>query len=417
MDKKTKGAWVVHHGRKISTDVRAASEYSTIDLAYKSASLLARMAESNQAILRHAEVVAAVKIGGLNPKTEMEACLAQLEANRLIQRSAHGVEVLGLSGETALSHASTLLDNNDPQSNEMAAINLAEKASEAPLSAVEAIEYIGDMHRLTKADSADFITNASEIGFVDAEGDGADRLLFNGNLFRRENAEKTKKVLASLSAGEIAKLSEFDSLLKASGYVMHSKAEAVMGSALLSKVKAAALYDMNVVSNEAGEHVFITSPASFHKFTNPMTEDAFDHAKALVSALSYGMSQSSSTRGRIWGIGLLLGKLIRGGTVGPAPAIGFDYRALEFERVVQIIDGGDGSFKMRLLKREVGEIALQVLQGGNAAATALETLPSAGMRAYTAPEVARARMRKTQTTASKTQTRNLLSAVRVGVTI
>ncbi|MFF9385852.1 hypothetical protein ACF1A3_35890, partial [Streptomyces globisporus] len=73
--------------------------------------------------------------------------------------------------------------------------------------------------------------------------------------------------------------------------------------------------------------------------------------------------------------------------------------------------------KMRLLKREVGEIALQVLQGGNAAATALETLPSAGMRAYTAPEVARARMRKTQTTASKTQTRNLLSAVRVGVTI
>ncbi|KAB7782818.1 hypothetical protein [Methylorubrum populi] len=281
MDKKTKGAWVIHHGRKISSDVRAASEYSAIDLAYKSASLLARMAESDQAVLKPSEVIAAVKIGGLNPKTEMEACLAQLETNRLIERSAHGVEVLGLSGETALSHASTLLDNNDPQPNELAAIDLAEKASAAPLSAFEAAEYIGDIHRLTKTDSVDFIANASELGFVDAEGEGVDKLLFNGNLFRRENAEKTRKVLASLSDNEVNKLSEFDALLKTSGYIIHSKAEDLLGGPLLSKAKAAALYDMNIVSNEAGDHVFITSPASFHKFTNPMTEDAFDHAKAL----------------------------------------------------------------------------------------------------------------------------------------
>ena len=187
----------------------------------------------------------------------------------------------------------------------------------------------------------------------------------------------------------------------------------MLGDILFSKVRAAALYDMNIVSNEAGDHVFITSPGSFHKFSNPLTEDAFDHAKALVAALTYGMTHSSAARGQIWGIELLLGKLIAGGTVGPATAIGNDYRALELERVVQTEPAGYG-FRMRLLKKEVGIIALEVLKGKNAAAAALETLPSAGMRSYTAPEAARVRLRKGQTAVSKAQTRTLLSAVRGG---
>lgn len=187
----------------------------------------------------------------------------------------------------------------------------------------------------------------------------------------------------------------------------------MLGDSLFAKVRAASLYDMNIVSNEAGDHVFITSPGSFHKFSNPLTEDAFDHAKALVAALTYGMTHSSTARGQIWGIERLLGKLIRGGTVGPATAIGNDYRALELERVVQTEPAGYG-FKMRLLKREVGVIALEVLKGRNAAAAALEMLPSAGMRSYTAPEVARVRLRKNQSAASRAQTRSLLSAVRGG---
>jgi hypothetical protein len=44
MDKQTKGAWVIHHGRKVSGDQRGASEYSAIDLAAKAASLLGRLA-------------------------------------------------------------------------------------------------------------------------------------------------------------------------------------------------------------------------------------------------------------------------------------------------------------------------------------------------------------------------------------
>lgn len=319
-----------------------------------------------------------------------------------------------MTGASALIHAADLFEDNDPQPAERAAISLAELSSQAPVPAKRAIEFIGDAHKLTKTDAAEFVQQAFKIGFVDAEGEGVDRLLFNGNLFRRDTANKTIKVLSSLSSAEQTKLSEFEAKLKSKGAVVASQASALLGEILFSKVRAAALYDMNIVSNEAGDHVFITAPGAFHKFSNPLTEDAFDHAKALVAALCYGMSQSPHVRGRIWGIDLLLGKLIRGGTVGPAPAIGNDYRALELDRVVQTERAGNG-FTMRLLKREVGVIALEVLRGRNAAAAALEILPSAGMRSYTPPEVARVGLRKKQSAASKAQTRSLLSAVRGGV--
>lgn len=67
---------------------------------------------------------------------------------------------------------------------------------------------------------------------------------------------------------------------------------------------------------------------------------------------------------------------------------------------------------MRLLKMEVGQIALQVLKGGDAAAAALEVLPSADMSGYTPPEAAF--RTKKQGPQSKSQMRTLLSAVRGG---
>lgn len=51
MEKQTTGAWVVHHGRKVAADMRGAAEFSAIDLAAKSAGLLARLGESDEATL------------------------------------------------------------------------------------------------------------------------------------------------------------------------------------------------------------------------------------------------------------------------------------------------------------------------------------------------------------------------------
>jgi hypothetical protein len=169
MDKETKGAWVIHHGRKVSGDQRGASEYSAIDLAAKTASLLVRLAESKQADLNKSQVVAAARIGGLNPKTELQACLTQLQDRRVIDVAADGsVSVIGVTGRTALGHASDLFDENEPQPFELASIGLAELASVAPVGAKAASEYIGDTYKLTKSDTSDFLSQAYGIGFVDA---------------------------------------------------------------------------------------------------------------------------------------------------------------------------------------------------------------------------------------------------------
>ena len=54
----------------------------------------------------------------------------------------------------------------------LAAINLQETRMGriVGMSAAGAVEYIGDTHKLTKADARDFIQQAAQIGFVDAEG-------------------------------------------------------------------------------------------------------------------------------------------------------------------------------------------------------------------------------------------------------
>ncbi|MDY0263514.1 hypothetical protein [Syntrophotalea acetylenica] len=415
MDKSTRGAWIIHHGRKISSNVNGAAEYCTIDIAAKSASLLARMAESSETVLDAETVNVLARVGGLNPKTELSACLGQLESQKVIEISADGsVAVLGVTTRSALVHASDLFDKNSPESFEKASLDLGERVSVSPISLKVVAEYIGDTHKLTKSDTSDFLSQATELGFVDVDGDKEDPLLFNGNLFRRDTVNKTKKVMDSLSPQEQRALQDFDGQLKSKGAVHIGRAEEILGIILLSKLRAAAVFDENIVSNEAGDHSFITSPGAFHKFTDPLQDDAFDHAKSLVSALCYGMHMSSPVRGNIWGVNLILEKLIRGGTVGPVQAIGKDYRALELERVVQIIPGALG-YSMRLLKREVGEIALQVLQSGGGPETAMIFMPGAQVTGYTGPEAARISFKKKkELQPSRKQMRTLLSSVRSG---
>jgi hypothetical protein len=123
--------------------------------------------------------------------------------------------------------------------------------------------------------------------------------------------------------------------LASQGCVESSVAESILGLQLFEKLKAAAVYDLNIVSNDTGDYVFVTSPSAFHKFVDPLIDDCFDFAKALVAALKYGMTQRSPYQGRIQMIGALLTKLINGYSVGPATAIGKDYNYLEFHRVVK----------------------------------------------------------------------------------
>ena len=323
---------------------------------------------------------------------------------------------LGVTTRGALVHAADIFSDAEPSKTETASIDLAEKSSVVPIPMKEISEFISDMHKMTNRDTKDFLYRAEQIGFVDVEGKDDDRIIFNGNLFKRETIKKASKVLDSLSSVEQTKFQEVNDLIKTRGCVDADEAERILGGPLFEKLNAAAVFDLNTVSNDTGEHVFVTSPGAFHKYVDPLIDDCFDLAKALVSALTYGMTKRSPSQGRIFMIDALLRKLIFGQSVGPATAIGMDYKVLEQSRVVKITPRGN-RFYMRLLKREIGELALQVLTTGDANATALNSLPEAPMSGYAGPEETRTRVRKKQSRPSKKATQDILNALRTGRTI
>lgn len=87
-------------------------------------------------------------------------------------------------------------------------------------------------------------------------------------------------------------------------------------------------------------------------------------------------------------------------------------------RVVQLRPSRthSGRFFMKLLKIEIGQLALHVLTQGNAYEQSLTDLPSAPMSGYVGPEESRVSVRRKQSPMSKKTTRDVLEAVRGGRT-
>lgn len=414
----TTGAWIVHHGMKLQADQAGASEFPAIDGAAKAGRLLAGMAVSEESQLSRDHVVALAKSAGLNPKIELPTILDRLRERQVIDVASNGsVAVLGVSSRKVLEEAAKLYVAMEPSVQEHAALDLAERTSVSPALLSEEIERISDTFHLTTPDAEDFIRRARDIGFVDSEKDGEEAILFNGNLFRRDSVQKTRRILESLSPDEGQRVLEATQVLKEKGCVESAALRGVLGSeALFTKLRAAGFFDVNTVANDQGEHVFVTMPAAFHKFVDPLVDDAFDLAKALVAALTYGITKSSPERGKIQMPSVLLRRLVDGAEIGPATAIGQDYRVLEVKRVIQLRQAGGGRYCMRLLKRDIGEIALHVLTQGDASEMVVSRLPSrlqsAAMTSYAGPEESRSRLRREQKAPSRKHTADILQTLR-----
>lgn len=410
----SRGAWVVHHAGKTANAIGGASEFPAIDTAGKAAALLSQLAGTSELTLSKDRLGALAKVIGLNPHTEVPALLNLLKDRQLIDQAGDGsVAVLGLSTHATVGHAADLFDDITPTAEERASLAIAELTSKNPRLSDEICEFVGDEFKLTRKRSAEFLDRAAVVGFIDEEGEGVDRLLFNGNLFRRGDVDKARKVLESLNSDETTKLTSIDQQIERSGCLRFIDVENALGSQLFEKLRAAGLFDVHHVANPSGEFGYVTKPAAFHKFNDPMADDAFDLAKALVAALTYGMKDSSSGRGRIDQIALLLRRLVNGHEVGPATAIEQDYRVLETRGVVATRPGERYGRYMRLLKRDIGEMALRVLTTGEtAAASAIDRATIGSMTGYVSPESDRSKLRLRQTPKSKALTYDVLSAVR-----
>ncbi len=355
---------------------------------------------------------------------ECNALLQILKDHQLIDISSKGtVGILGLTTETTLTHTSNIFYGQKPKNSEIAAIAISEEISSAPRDRNIVLEKMADEHHLDFATLNAFRNNIEEMGLVDVEKiDDSKTLYFNGNLFKRKDAGKIEKVLGTLTLEEQRRLIAFNQLLDETVCIDRETAINRLGSKLFAKLSSIGMYDVSVVSNENGETGYLTKPSSFSKFSSSGIEDAFDLAKAFVSSLTYGMTRSSSTRGQISMVPQLLGALIRGEQIGPVQAIAQDYRILELKHVVEIKEGSKTNFNgnlrrgwmMRLLKKDVGILALEAMQKGNISEQSLDSLPGAIINRYQGPEINRTITRKKMNNTAPKDTNDMIMALRTG---
>ena len=418
MDRKVEGAWIIHHTNKLQT-VTNQNDFENTFVAGKAGILLSAISSEDQLSIKTERLEALAKASGIGVRLELPVILPILEDRKLIERGTGGIEVLGVTSAATLQHASDIFNDSNPSASESAAIFLAERASEVPIDAKEIKEEISDSYKL-KSSSTDYLLSSCEkIGFIDVEDvDGSKKLYFNGNLFRRESLPKTDKILGSLNSAEQIKLIEVTDLLKSRACISVDEAKKIMGEGLFSKVSAIGIFDINVVSNANEETGFLTLPSAFSKYSTSMVDDAFDLTKAFVSSLTYGMTKSQYERGQITMIAELLQALINGRWIGPATAIGQDYKVLELKGVVQVQQrtgrNGRSGPMMKLLKKEVGELALKAIQDGDVSEQSLQSLPTATVTHFSGPEINREKVRRRQVATSPKATRDLLTALRTG---
>lgn len=417
MDKKTKGSWLIHHTNKLQ-GVTNQSGYEKTYLAGKAGILLSAISANQDTTVNNDRLTVLAKAANINTTFELPKLVEVLQQQQLIDTSAGGIAVLGVTTSTALLHTSDLFDSLNPGANEIASIDLAEHASIAPILENDIASDLADMYKLASSDLSQLFSDAEQIGFVDTEKlDSKNTLLFNGNLFRRDATQKIKAVLDSLNASEQAKLNEVTDILRKQACVSVDHAKQFLGEPLFQKVTAIGLFDISVVSNSNEDVGFLTLPSAFSKYSNSMVDDAFDLAKAFVSSVTYGMTKSSYVRGQIQMVDALLSALVRGESVGPVAAIAEDYKLLELKGVVEVKQGtkkGRTGPMLRLLKKEVGELALQAIRQGDVSEHSLSSLPTAAVTTFSGPEHNREKIRRTQTMISPKATNDMLSILRKG---
>lgn len=407
--KNTVGAWLLHHDQKLTHS--RTTEFESIAVAGRSARLLSVITREGDWSVTNDRVNELANGIGIR-KLELPGLLGELEKQGLIQQGLAGISVLGVSQIRLLDHAAEIFESQSPGGLERASIDLAERGSHSPLRRMDCEEELSDTYKLSKAETDDLFTQSEQIGFVDYESAGVDRLYFNGSLFKRDQAQKAKRVLDSLTSAEQHQLVQADALLNKGGCVQASQLRALLGDVLWSKMHQIAYYEVSVVANEKGQTEFVSKPEALSKYIPNGLADMLDDAKALASSLTYGIVKSPDARGRIKDPSTLIGVLVgRGYVEGWASAIRQDYQVLERRGVVQVTSSSKGN-RLTLLKTEVGEMAKDLVLRGDASRTAAEMLIGTQATAFHGPETARYHERKKDIPEAKAAASRALNILR-----
>ena len=172
---------------------------------------------------------------------------------------------------------------------------------------------------------------------------------------------------------EKARLSEVQEKLSRNGALYDAQVKTILGAELNRRLISVGFFDRMEVSNSTEAVGYIASPNDFQKYGRPFEDDPIDDAKGLLASLTYGRTRSSYISGNITMPNALLRALIAGREIGKngVRAIGEDYRELEARQVVKVTARGGDRYTMKLLKKDVGELALTIVRGGAAAQEAI----------------------------------------------
>lgn len=420
MDASTKGAWLLSQSRSLDA-VTGVGRLENIQYAGRIGrlyNLLRRNIEDESASVLGASVVTRVcQLNGID-RSAREAGLNVLQREGRIDISMAGdVNVIGVTSRAVLETTAAIFDGTEPTREEQAVLQMSERIADSPAERTEAVSVLSDEFKLTEAQVSGLVDLCKSAGIVDEAEDRGFAILFNNNTFRDgEYAKKAYRLMRTLTPEEQRNLQEVQDFLRARGAILDKDASRILGEALYGRLIGVGILDRLEVSNTTEAVGYITSPDDFQRFGRPFEEDPIDDAKALLASLTYGMTRSNHARGSITMPDLLLRKLIAGAEVGGrgVQAIGEDYRELEKRQVLQVIRKGDRRYTMKLLKRDVGELALSLVRGQTPAHEAL-LMDGAAAKNFRGPSETRRSVREKRGVIDAQFMTNALESMRSGI--
>jgi hypothetical protein len=402
MDAKTKGAWLLAHSKNLDAYSGAgAARLEKISFSGKVGrlyNLLRRQSdEANTFVIPSETVNYACQLNAIDISARMVGLKILKDAGRIDVSGDGSVAVLGATTQAVLTATVEIFDEQVPSTDEQAILDLSELVSNKPMKRSEAEERISDIFDMRRGDASSLIDLSKKTALIDEERELDHGILFNSHTFRDgKYAVKAHNVLEGLRADERARLSEVQDKMRQNGALYEADVQNILGPELYRRLISVGLFDRMEVSNSTESVGYIASPNDFQKFGRPFEEDPIDDAKALIASLTYGQTRSNHIRGQITMPERLIKTLIRGeelaAPVGGVSAIGEDYRELEARQVVEVIPQRRGRFTMRLLKKDVGELALTIVRGGAAAQEAV-LMEGSPAQAFKGPDSARQEVR------------------------
>lgn len=368
MNKTTKGAWLLAQSKSLGA-LTGAGAARLENISYAGSigrfyNLLRRtVADDISPTIDAAALKRICQLNNIDLQTREMGCQVLKRDGRIDVADNGSVIVLGATSKAVLEVTADIFSEKGPTTDEEAVLELSDKVAEKPIERKLAVEFIGDRYRIHSDNASSLIDLCRRTAIIDEER----TILFNSNTFRDgEYARKAYRVLEGLSLADRGRLSEVREKLQSDGALPDTEVERILGENLYRCLVSVGFFDRMEVSNPTEAMGYITSPGDFQKYGRPFEEDPIDDAKALLASLTYGQTRSGRTRGRIELPVKLLKALIDGREVGSrgVRAIGEDYRELERRQVVRVTEKSPGRYTFRLLKKDVGELALTIVRGG-----------------------------------------------------